>query len=78
MTKIKNIGYLPKQLLGLVTNIRQAEMMELAEDKTAFITKSSTCDINNPVSLPRPFRCLNKALRVHLCPTFSALGSSDL
>lgn len=69
---------IPKQLFIFGTNILQAEIIELAEASMALITKSSTCDINKPVSLPSVFRCLKRALRVHLCPTFSALGSSDL
>lgn len=36
---------LPKQLLGLGTNILQAETIEFPEHNIDFTTKSSTCDI---------------------------------
>ena len=58
--------------------MRQADMIGGADARIAFTTTSSILCIKTAVSIPCARKCRNSALRVHLCPTSSASGSSLL
>lgn len=70
--------YSSKQLFGCWTNIRQAVTMDSEHANMDLITTSSIDSINFAVSSPSLRKWRNNALNVHLWPTSSAEGSSDL